>query len=504
MLGLLELRAGVPVGFMAMEGGVMQFLLKYFPGVLTVSVLSLGVAHANQIPDDVEDNILPIGRILREARVNEAKNPLDQQEVGSGLQNKSFLTNRTRVYTVSPLGLTQLGLSSKALESESTIMAREMQLEADANDGHDTTAFDEVGSPLDAQHLSEFRICPGTRTEQGLTEANVYWMSVMTSIAYLKYPLAFDRLKYMGFDQIYFVEGPSDVEVFVAKILPKKDAKGNYIKDSGLSIVAFRGTDNAEDWLTNLDITTEDISEHNGEAWLHEGFALALDEVYGEIVKILDLKNNPSPIMLTGHSMGAALGTQMAIRLVSRETTHDKPLIDRYDDRLRGAYFFAAPRVGNIWARNILDKYMNRTRNIAVNFHSNADPAPKTPFDWMGYKRAGVQAVIKFNPKDPAVYGDRKTWVCYDDADYRGPSGFSVDLLYSSLEAHYLRSYVKHFVPWRERLAKTHTCENPTLKWGPRFEKEDPAAYKPLSTSSALGLNACDYTAFSWGGNVQL
>jgi hypothetical protein len=308
----------------------------------------------------------------------------------------------------------------------------------------------------------------------------------------------------MKFEQIYFIEGPSDVEVVVAKIAPKKDEKGNLIKDSGLSIVAFRGTDNAEDWLTNLDVTTQDISGHNGEAWVHEGFALALDEVYGEILKILDLSNNPSPLFITGHSLGGALGMQLGIRLVSKPDTNTPALIGPKDDRLRGIYVFAIPRVGNQWARNILDKYMNRTKNVSIHIYADADPAPKTPFDWMGYKRFGVQANIPYNSNPNVVdFGNRGQWVCHADADFAGPSIFSSEFYYSTVDAHHMEAYVKHFAPWRAHLNEI-SCDDANRSWGPRFVEENPVTFKPLQLPAQVGKSACEYTAFSWGGNIQL
>lgn len=460
-------------------------------------------AYANESID------LPMKKILEaaKAKTHKQSSPFDNEDIHAPRDEEGRpVKRRTRVYTMSPLGMLTLNDEKVANDAEAEGLRnnQDPQREADAEDGDDITAFEEVGLPLDTEHLSEFKVCNNSRTEQGISSRNTYWMSALSAVAYLKYPLAFDRLKKMGFEEIIFIEGASDVEVFVAKKLPKRNAEGELIKDSGLTVISFRGTDDAEDWITNLEATSSNISEHNQEAWLHEGFALALDEVYAEIIKALDLKNNPSPLFFTGHSMGAALATQMVVRMVSKEDGASEPLVSASDDRIRGLYGFAVPRVGNLWARNILDKYMNRTRNVAVNIHNNADPTPKSPFDWLGYKRFGVQAVLPFDSKDQVDYGNRSTWVCHNDADYRGPGAFSSDLWYTTADAHYLSVHIKHFKPWRQQLALETSCEDPSINWGPRFQEQNPANFKPLQKHTDVGKNSCDYTALTWGGNVQL
>lgn len=457
------------------------------------------------VPPDVEEGILPFKRIVKSAQENKEK-AFDSSEPNQLRREALKIFRDTRTYGMSPSGL--VPINTNEMDSAGDFkgnlrLINDPQRQADVNDGKDQTAFDDLGETLDALHLAEFNLCVGSRIEQGINDANTYWLSVMSAIAYLKYPIAFERLKLMGFEKIFFVEGASDIEVFVAMKLPRKNSKGEIIKDSGVSIVSFRGTDDPIDWITNINITTQDISQHNNEAWLHEGFAEVLDEVYGEIIKVLDLKNNPSPLFITGHSQGGAFATQMAIRMISRESKAEQPLISDKDDRLRGLYVFGAPRVGNIWARNILDKYMNRTKNVAIHIHSNADPATKTPFDWMGYKRMASQVVIPYSADFDLNYGNRNDWLCHNDADYRGPSAFSSDMLYSTVEAHSMKSYARHFIPWRKKLLNA-TCEAPEIVWGPRFSEEDPLNFHNLRPSSQMNRNSCDYTVLSWGGNVQL
>ena len=67
-------------------------------------------------------------------------------------------------------------------------------------------------------------------------------------------------------------------------------------------VLAFRGTDEAEDWLTNL----RAIPWRYGGAWVHRGFMVAhqtlWDRVRGEIQR-----RGAKPLLVTGHSLGGAL-----------------------------------------------------------------------------------------------------------------------------------------------------------------------------------------------------
>ena len=372
------------------------------------------------------------------------------------------------------------------------------QREVDANDGDDITAFEEVGAALTIEHLAHFDLCKKARLENGICNKNSYWMAVLSAVAYLKYPLAFEQLKKMGFDDVTFIEGASDVEVVIAKKRPQRSPLGVALWDTALTVVAFRGTDDPVDWLTNLKTTTLDISSHSNEAWLHQGFAEALDEVYPNILNALKLATDKSPIFVTGHSLGGALATQLAIRLVSKEDENAAPLINKHDDRLRGLYTYAIPRVGNAWARNILDHYMNATRNFQVAFQQNADPVTKVPFHWWGFRRSALQTILP-QKATSSGFGDRSSWQCYADVEFTGPSVMSWDFWGQEVEAHYLRSYLKYVLPFQSE-AFAQGCPD-DQRWGPRFAHE--AGHQPLKTAEAFGKTSCDYSTYTWGGNIQ-
>jgi hypothetical protein len=91
-------------------------------------------------------------------------------------------------------------------------------------------------------------------------------------------------------------------------------AKGfGAIDDDGGAIIAFRGTqtDNVRDFLTDIRVALEDW-EHPGR--VHSGFSASLSTILAPVEQWL-ADTAPEHLVLTGHSLGAALATLLAARL---------------------------------------------------------------------------------------------------------------------------------------------------------------------------------------------
>jgi len=78
-------------------------------------------------------------------------------------------------------------------------------------------------------------------------------------------------------------------------------------------VVALRGTDEVLDWVTNL--TVAQIAGYGG--CVHRGFCDSLDQAWNEIlVRVTSLLDNDQTLWVAGHSLGGALATIAAARLM--------------------------------------------------------------------------------------------------------------------------------------------------------------------------------------------
>jgi len=96
-------------------------------------------------------------------------------------------------------------------------------------------------------------------------------------------------------------------------------------------VLAFCGTNDVRDWLTNIQFPM--IPESGGK--VHRGFSEALDSIWSIFfTKVKTHTDAGRKLWITGHSLGGALATLVARRL----PTSMKPV---------GVYTFGQPRVGD-------------------------------------------------------------------------------------------------------------------------------------------------------------
>lgn len=161
-----------------------------------------------------------------------------------------------------------------------------------------------------------------------------------------------------------------------------------------LAIVSFRGTE-ADKWQ---DITTDGDFwriklENEGwpEEWgkMHRGFYNAFDAIAGERLMsvIAGLRGTGVQIYLTGHSLGGALATVMAARIM-------KDMEAGADYNFKGVYTFGSPRVGNT---DFQDKFEDTAEDIGlkvIRFRNEKDVVTTVPkFLW--YRHVGTVTYLE-------------------------------------------------------------------------------------------------------------
>ncbi len=101
-------------------------------------------------------------------------------------------------------------------------------------------------------------------------------------------------------------------------------------------IVAFRGSDAANDWLGDFNFGQDDGGKHGLVGRVHRGFARALNPSYQAIAdSVRAFSAAGQTVWVTGHSLGGAEATLAAVRLA------------RGGASLGPLYDFAAPRAGD-------------------------------------------------------------------------------------------------------------------------------------------------------------
>ena len=156
---------------------------------------------------------------------------------------------------------------------------------------------------------------------------NAYSLVQASELAYKQEEEIRSTVENWGFSKFRFISAKDGTQCFI-------------MSNDNIIVVAFRGTEAIEDWLTNINL---DLTEGPFEGNVHQGFYTALSNVWTKIERTIAAfrENKPKSLWFTGHSLGAALATLAVARL----RDEDRPV--------DGLYTFGQPRTGDRqFARN--------------------------------------------------------------------------------------------------------------------------------------------------------
>jgi triacylglycerol lipase len=157
----------------------------------------------------------------------------------------------------------------------------------------------------------------------------------------------------------------------IAKIEP--DDFGFIAAAAGMTAISFRGTQSHADWLADFDALV--IDNPFGAGSVHQGFASVYCRIRASVVAAL--QHQAGPLIITGHSLGAALATLCAA------------------DFARAGwraimYTWAGPRVGLPNFADWFDAHVPEAYRI-VNMW---DVVPRVPSAIHGYKHVGHGVLV--------------------------------------------------------------------------------------------------------------
>jgi predicted lipase len=186
--------------------------------------------------------------------------------------------------------------------------------------------------------------------------------------------------------------------------------------------VVFRGSESRSDWYYDLMITKHNIKDN---IYVHNGFYQQLHinnnytKIKDSIEKILESEDKKDyEILITGHSLGAALATLFGY-LYSKETTVPIKIIS-----------FASPRVGNIGFKNDFD---NQNNLIHYRITNNRDVITACPM--INYKHVGINIHLNSNGS-MHIYPNYNynTWTMFSLFRCWSVLDHSIDLYYERLK----------------------------------------------------------------------
>lgn len=167
---------------------------------------------------------------------------------------------------------------------------------------------------------------------------------------------------------------------------------GGLVEQSGLVIIAFRGSREPLDFITDAKFMFK--SAWVGAGKVHRGFIGGTLAVMAEIKELLrTAPRTPQRVVLTGHSLGGA----RAILAAAMLDNDGVPVTD--------VITFGAPRVGDAAFRNYYDEELH---DDTLRFEAEGDPIPWTP-PWLlnGYRHVGRAVYLKNDGRmtvDPLLF----------------------------------------------------------------------------------------------------
>lgn len=217
---------------------------------------------------------------------------------------------------------------------------------------------------LHTQPVSEsFGLCPGVR---GYDPDNAYYMCEASQLVYTDEAKNIEQYKQWGFSDVKFFSDPHiDTQVAVATT------------DSVIT-VTFRGSESLQDWLSDASI----VLVPTPMGYVHAGFLNALNAVWDGVKNTVEEFGGKSKsLIISGHSLGAALSTLCAARF-EIENDHIPSCV----------YNYGSPRVGGVsfyrkFSSTEVSKFFWRVVN-------NNDIVCKIPTNLNGYLHVGKLVYI--------------------------------------------------------------------------------------------------------------
>jgi predicted lipase len=187
----------------------------------------------------------------------------------------------------------------------------------------------------------------------------------------------------------------------------------NTTSATGNVVISFRGSDNLENWIKDLDFPKKTAYPKCTDCEIHGGFLDAWTEVQDEVLQAVETLLNVMPdakVFVTGHSMGAAMAVLCAAELGASSHSLGK--------KIEAVYTFGQPRVGN----QAFHDFYATGEHVSWRVTHYRDIVPHLPLEVMGFHHTSTEA---FYNEDFSVLkicdGSGEDEACADQYDLTNP-----------------------------------------------------------------------------------
>jgi len=146
------------------------------------------------------------------------------------------------------------------------------------------------------------------------------------------------------------------------------DTQAFFASRDSVAVLSFRGTESFGDWITNIQLVTDDRPYGR----VHHGFFEAFEEVKEQIQSKLS-DHALTHLYFTGHSLGGALATVALSEFANADIPH------------LGGYTYGQPRTGKTDFRNNFDQ---KHKSVFFRVFNKKDIVPRVP---PGYRHVGTR-----------------------------------------------------------------------------------------------------------------
>lgn len=226
----------------------------------------------------------------------------------------------------------------------------------------------------------------------GLSKGNAYWMARIAKAVYLK------KGNSDAPDEAKILQDLKDEDPKFRSVRGETNnsAQAALIEHDDYFCLAFRGTDEVADWLDNLNA----FQERALFGGFHRGFWYSLHDVWTPLFELYQelRRSKRRPLFLTGHSLGGAMATIGAAKLIHE----DLPFMS--------VYTFGQPRAMTLETSRIFNVEAGRR---FFRFQNNNDIVTRVPARLMGYSHVGSFLYISEEQK---ICDDPGLWFRFLDA----------------------------------------------------------------------------------------